>query len=139
MDGRGRGCGAGAECCRQDRAPDMREKEKHCRRSGGFIDRRVIVHRSADRGALALSALSASSCAFLCFFWGGSEPAALCECRERSCVRFSRRAPDVPQSVSAPACLMIFLSVSYSLLVSARKKEEKKEREGKSCCVVGWC
>lgn len=32
--------------------PDMREKGKHCSRSAGFIDRRVIVHRSADRGAV---------------------------------------------------------------------------------------
>lgn len=32
--------------------PDMREKEKHCSRSAGFIERRVIVHRSADRGAV---------------------------------------------------------------------------------------
>ncbi len=32
--------------------PDMREKGKHCSRSAGFVDRRVIVHRSADRGAV---------------------------------------------------------------------------------------
>lgn len=32
--------------------PDMREKGKHCSRAAGFIDRRVIVHRSADRGAV---------------------------------------------------------------------------------------
>lgn len=31
---------------------DMREKGKHGIRSSGFVDRRVIVHRSADRGAL---------------------------------------------------------------------------------------
>lgn len=41
--------------------PDMREKEKHCRRSGGYIDRRVIVHRSADRGAVRF-------CTFCLFF-----------------------------------------------------------------------
>lgn len=35
--------------------PDMREKGKHCSRSAGFADRRVIVHRSADRGALRSS------------------------------------------------------------------------------------
>lgn len=34
--------------------PDMREKGKHCSRSAGFVDRRVIVHRSADRGAMRL-------------------------------------------------------------------------------------
>ncbi|XP_067373451.1 ankyrin-3-like isoform X42 [Channa argus] len=33
----------------------MREKEKHCSRSAGFIDRRVIVHRSADRGEDAMT------------------------------------------------------------------------------------
>ncbi|XP_019222277.1 ankyrin-3 isoform X37 [Oreochromis niloticus] len=33
----------------------MREKGKHCSRSGGFIDRRVIVHRSADRGEDAMT------------------------------------------------------------------------------------
>jgi len=32
--------------------PDMREKGKHYSRSGGYVDRRVIVHRSADRGAV---------------------------------------------------------------------------------------
>lgn len=31
---------------------DMREKGKHGMHSTGFIDRRVIVHRSADRGAV---------------------------------------------------------------------------------------
>lgn len=41
--------------------PDMREKGKHCSRPGGFIDRRVIVHRSADRGAVRL-------CTFSLFF-----------------------------------------------------------------------
>ncbi|XP_076747715.1 ankyrin-3 isoform X39 [Maylandia zebra] len=33
----------------------MREKGKHCSRPGGFIDRRVIVHRSADRGEDAMT------------------------------------------------------------------------------------
>ncbi|XP_071336360.1 ankyrin-3 isoform X2 [Trachinotus anak] len=33
----------------------MREKEKRCSRSAGFIDRRVIVHRSADRGEDAMT------------------------------------------------------------------------------------
>lgn len=33
---------------------DMREKGKHGMRATGFIDRRVIVHRSADRGAVRL-------------------------------------------------------------------------------------
>lgn len=32
--------------------PDMREKGKTYSRSGGHVDRRVIVHRSADRGAV---------------------------------------------------------------------------------------
>lgn len=32
--------------------PDMREKGKHGARSAGFTERRVIVHRSADRGAV---------------------------------------------------------------------------------------
>lgn len=32
--------------------PDMREKGKHGARSAGFMERRVIVHRSADRGAV---------------------------------------------------------------------------------------
>lgn len=32
--------------------PDMREKGKHGDRSAGFMERRVIVHRSADRGAV---------------------------------------------------------------------------------------
>lgn len=31
---------------------DMREKGKHGIRSAGYFDRRVIVHRSAERGAL---------------------------------------------------------------------------------------
>lgn len=31
---------------------DMREQGKHSIRSAGYIDRHVIVHRSADRGAL---------------------------------------------------------------------------------------
>lgn len=47
--------------------PDMREKGKHCSRSAGFIDRRVIVHRSADRGAVRLCAL----CLFLCLLCAG--------------------------------------------------------------------
>lgn len=33
--------------------PDMREKGKHGARSAGFMERRVIVHRSADRGAVS--------------------------------------------------------------------------------------
>ncbi|KAM7408513.1 hypothetical protein PAMA_002305 [Pampus argenteus] len=33
----------------------MREKGKHCSRAAGFIDRRVIVHRSADRGEDAMT------------------------------------------------------------------------------------
>lgn len=41
---------------------DMREKGKHYSRSGGFIDRRVIVHRSADRGAMRSST---SRCVFV--------------------------------------------------------------------------
>lgn len=32
--------------------PDMREKGKHGARSAGIMERRVIVHRSADRGAV---------------------------------------------------------------------------------------
>lgn len=40
---------------------DMREKQKHCRRSAGFVDRRVIVHRSADRGAVRLCTLCSFS------------------------------------------------------------------------------
>lgn len=43
------------ELCVADRTEsDMREKQKHCSRSAGFVDRRVIVHRSADRGAVRL-------------------------------------------------------------------------------------
>lgn len=41
----------------QDTAPDMREKEKRGGRSAGFVDRRVIVHRSADRGAVRSGAV----------------------------------------------------------------------------------
>ncbi|MEQ2238313.1 Ankyrin-3 [Ilyodon furcidens] len=33
----------------------MREKGKHYSRSGGFVDRRVIVHRSADLGEDAMT------------------------------------------------------------------------------------
>lgn len=46
--------------------PDMREKGKHGSRSAGFVDRRVIVHRSADRGAVRL-------CTFRLFSAYGTE------------------------------------------------------------------
>lgn len=45
---------------------DMREQGKHSIRSAGYIDRHVIVHRSADRGALWFT-LSADSL----LAWGG--------------------------------------------------------------------
>lgn len=38
---------------RTEEPPDMREKGKHGARSAGFMERRVIVHRSADRGAVS--------------------------------------------------------------------------------------
>lgn len=34
---------------------DMREQGKRSSRSAGYVDRHVIVHRSADRGALRFS------------------------------------------------------------------------------------
>lgn len=55
--------------------PDMREKGKHCSRAAGFIDRRVIVHRSADRGAVR----SCTFCVFSAFCvqaWVALNPSA---------------------------------------------------------------
>lgn len=48
----GGGAAVKEQCVADRTEPDMREKQKHCSRSAGFIDRRVIVHRSADRGAV---------------------------------------------------------------------------------------
>lgn len=56
----GGGAAVKEQCVADRTESDMREKQKHCSRSAGFIDRRVIVHRSADRGAVR-------SCTFCLF------------------------------------------------------------------------
>lgn len=97
---------------------DMREKGKHSSRSAGFMDRRVIVHRSADRGALRFCPLGLLSvyCAHAFGrFWSLFIPlrSALCAlpsgCCEKSCVWFYRKAPDIPLSGCAAASDSTFL------------------------------
>lgn len=53
----GGGAAVKEQCVADRTEPDMREKQKHSSRSAGFVDRRVIVHRAADRGALRLCTL----------------------------------------------------------------------------------
>lgn len=61
----------------QDTAPDMREKEKRGGRSAGFVDRRVIVHRSADRGAVRSGAILRRMFVLLCLFSAGCARASV--------------------------------------------------------------
>lgn len=101
--------------------PDMREKGKHVSRSSGFVDRRVIVHRSADRGAVRFYTFCLL-CARYAEALVAVKPSAtalflsdvICE---RSCVWFYRRAPDIPQSGFAAASDGIFSNIlTVSLL-----------------------
>lgn len=90
---------------------DMREKEKRCRRSGGFIDRRVIVHRSADRGAVRL-------CTF-CLFSVLLSLLLLLVSAAVSAVNgaafgFTGRPPDIPQRVS----LLLFIYLNNACVIS---------------------
>lgn len=81
--------------------PDMREKGKHCSRSAGFVDRRVIVHRSADRGAVRLRHFLLIPC--LLWLSRGALPL-------RAAFGFTGGGPDIPQSGLAAASDGIFFN-----------------------------
>lgn len=83
--------------------PDMREKGKHGARSAGFMERRVIVHRSADRGAVSRRLARSRLVGFICLCLRVSVP--LCEKKLRLVLPSALQK--IPQSVTS--CLEFFL------------------------------
>lgn len=126
IEGRGRGCGEGAECCRQDRARTWGRRGNTVAAPPASL---TGVSSSTGPpievrcGAVPLTFFPCSFSALLPLTeafggcWTTSAALRLLSCCERSCVWFYRRAPDIPQSGlcccwCCCCCLWWHLSVS---------------------------
>lgn len=92
--------------------PDMREKGKHGARSAGFMERRVIVHRSADRGAVSRRLGRSCPSVFVC----------LASASRRLCIEKKLRLvlpsalQKIPQSVMSCLDFSFFFPLSCFVL-----------------------